>query len=188
MSYWNWNWDCLLLKHLFVSISPNPCCRLRHLLGAHVNNYKGTLPSVDAPICACKMLMYVCVCVHDCAWHMQACALACIHVCIEGITYTARLMWKSCSEPHFYILFIISWHNVGNRLQCSFLASACKPWPGWMTEGVLRQFQVEQNDGCKMPVCHLLPFVSTQTVDMAPGSIPRPPGPLCNTSSCNFEY
>lgn len=76
------------------------------------------------------------MCVYLRAWHMQVCALAYIHVCIEGITYTARLMWKSCSQPGFYILFITSWHNVSNRHQCSVLASACsRPRPSWMTGG-----------------------------------------------------
>lgn len=150
MSYWNWNWDCLLLKHLFVSISPNPCCGLRHLLGAHVNSYKGRV--CGDSVCAGKVYMCACVCMRACLGKcmcvcvcadvlcMKVCALACIHVCIEGIAYTAWLMWKSCTEPGFYILFIISWHNVGNRHQCSFQASACKPWPGLVTEREVLEF------------------------------------------------
>lgn len=146
MSYWNWNWDRLFLKHLFVSISSNPCCRLRHLLSAHVNGYKGRVGSPRLCMCIENLLMCVCAHTHAC---LIACAcgctrtthaLACIHVCIEGITYTAKLMWKPCSEPGFYILFIISWHNVGNRHQCSFLAQACKHWSGWVTWGEVLEF------------------------------------------------
>lgn len=50
-----------------------------------------------------------------------------------------------------------------------------KSWPCWMTKGgeVLRGFRGELGDGSKILVCHLLPFVSTQTADIAPQSIPR---------------
>lgn len=100
----------------------------------------------------------------------------CIHVCIESITYTARLMWKSCSEPGFYLLFIISLHNVGNKTSEFILGISVQDLARLGdTGGGAGLSEGELGHGCKIPVCHLLPFVSTHS---------RYCSPACRSVSC----